>query len=84
MINDHKRSEYQCQSTLIWTWLGEENYGNKRSYSEVQVGQKSLCTFSEKFVNLKKSSNAYWIENFLDKHGFQNFYQDIEIIFDMT
>ena len=44
MINDHKRSEYQCQSTLIWTWLGEENYGNKRSYSEVQVGQKSLCT----------------------------------------
>ena len=55
MINDHKRSEYQCQSTLIWTWLGEENYGNKRSYSEVQVGQKSLCTFSEKFVNLKKA-----------------------------
>ena len=54
MINDHKRSEYQCQSTLIWTWLGEENYGNKRSYSEVQVGQKTLCIFSEKFVNLKK------------------------------
>ena len=69
MINDHKRSEYQCQSTLIWTWLGEENYGNKRSYtSEFQVGQKK-STFSKKFVNLKKSSNAYWIENFPDTNG---------------
>ena len=45
MINGHKRSEYQCQSTLIWIWLGEENYGNKRSYtSEFQVGQKSLLS----------------------------------------
>ena len=45
MINDRKRSEYQCQSTLIWTRLGEENYGNKRSYtSEFQVGQKSLLS----------------------------------------
>ena len=78
MINDHKRSEYQCQSMLIWTWLGEENYGNKGSYSEVQVGQKSLCTFSEKFVNLKKSSNAYWIENFPDTHGLFYFEQDTE------
>ena len=79
MINDHKRSEYQCQSTLIWTWLGEENYGNKRSYtSEFQVGQKK-STFSKKFMNLKKSSNAYWIENFPDTHGlFFYFEQDIE------
>ena len=55
MINDHKRSEYQCQSTLIWTWLGEENYGNKRSYtSEFQVDQKKSA-FSKKFMNLKKA-----------------------------
>ena len=69
MINDHKRSEYQCQSTLIWTWLGEENYGNKRLYaSEFQVGKKKT-TFSKKFVNLKKSSNEYWFKNFPDTHG---------------
>ena len=73
MINDHKRSEYQCQSTLIWTWLGEENYGNKRSYtSDFQGGQKK-STFSREICEPEKKHECILDREF-SRHTWTFFY----------